>query len=383
MSIDFPSTPTVGQVFNPTPRRYRAAAANVWNSDDYSALTRNRLVNGSMIMSQEWGDASAGSTWTPGGSGWPADQWVGVWNYASGAQMLTHGYATDPSEPGYPGRNIVIYTNAARGLTSTAYAFIYQTIEGNRVADFLWGTPQARPAVLRFACMTVAPGLYSCGVQNNSQTKSWYQSFYMPTAEEWYEFVIPIPGCTTGVWATDNTGWGFVHISAAFEYYYMGGTAGVWGDGVFYSDHVFNFAGARDGYFRVSKVGFYLDPFGTGVAPTWVQPNYADEEKDAMRYWYKSRSHRGVWVGANVVGRAAVANPVIMRTAPSLGIAGALQVYDGVTGGGLSSIPTSYATTHNVEFDFYSTNAGHGVYRSGVIYNNTLDSDYVAASARL
>lgn len=387
MSVDFPSTPAVGQLFDSGTRRYRATAANVWTSDDLTAMTRNRLVNGAMLMSQESGDGAAGSVWTPGGSGWPADQWVGTWNYAAGAAMITHSYGAPFGEGGdahpWPCRACVIYTNAARGLTSTAYAHIYQYIEGQRIADFKFGTPNALPIVLRFSCMTVAPGDYTFAIHNHDSTRSFYRTFTMNAVDTWQEFVFAIPGDTGGTWKTDNTAGMLVALNAAFEYAYMGGTPGIWNAGTYYTDHVFNFAGARDGYFRISKVGLYLDPFGTGVAPAWVHPNYADEEKLAMRYWYKSRSHRGVWTGASSVGRASVQHPVIMRANPAAGIRGALQMYDGYTGGALASISSNYSNSHMSEIDCSSNNGGHGASRCCTIYTGTLDSDYIAMDARI
>ena len=282
MSVDFPSTPTVGQKYNSGTRRYRASATNVWDSDDYSALLRNRLVNPDMRISQQYPAGANVTGWTNVGSAYVADQWTAAWVWPAGYQWSAMSYAVTTSDGNaslvMPGHACIVHPNGNSPFGAASdFSMIYQRIEGLRVADFLWGTANARPVVLRFACAGEAGVSYSCGIKNIAENRSFFVRFTLAATSTWQEFVVAIPGCTDGVWATDNTAAMFVHFEGAVNTAYAGGTAGVWNANGTLTNSAFN--GHSNGWgFRIAKVGLYLDPFGSGVAPVWTQPQYAEAE---------------------------------------------------------------------------------------------------------
>jgi hypothetical protein len=152
--------------------------------------------------------------------------------------------------------------------------------------------------------------------------------------------------------------------------------------GGYYTDGTFTFAGGPTGHFRVAKVGLYLDQFGTGVPPVWVEPQYAEELIKCMRYWYRCYSPRGVWNGATNLGRASIAHPVTMRVNPGVTVRGAPPMYDGLVGANAAGISNNFSNTLMAEFEVGSTAGGFTVGRPGITYVNTVD-DYYAINARM
>ena len=197
--------------------------------------------------------------------------------FLGGATVTAHSYEPGVGEGGggpWPGGACVIYLSAANPLgAANHYAHMYQPIEGYQMADALWGTANAKPVVFRFMAMSVQPGTYSMTIMNTAQTHSFYQRFTIVGQNTWEEFVIPVPGCTIGVWPTDHTQWGFACVNGAFTTAYIGGAPGVWNTGMFYTDSAFNAFQGLAGYFRIAKMGLYIDPFATGAAPYWEFPH--------------------------------------------------------------------------------------------------------------
>jgi hypothetical protein len=349
MALDFPASPTLGQQFgswkwngtawdvlpdmlapaagdtppaNPTPGQiwYRADIGRtyIWYDDGSSAqwveiagggsaqataLRRNYLVNPAMQIAQETIAAVATGSY-------PVDQFM----LASGIATVT---AVKQPTSGPEGLSALAtsLSTAKPSLAATDTWHLSQSIEGLQVAQFLWGTSNAKPAVLRFWAFSNQAGTYTAYVKNNAADRSFLAPFTL-AAGAYKEIVVPVPGDITGTWASDATRWGLIGWSLAAGSTYHTGVPG-WQSGANPIQIIgnTNLAQAAGNAFYVANVGFYLDPDGTGRAPPFVTPDFGEELLRCQRYW----GQYGFTLQASAAG--ILQNgffPTSMRTTPSM-----------------------------------------------------------------
>jgi hypothetical protein len=83
MAIDFPSSPTEGQIHNVSPGKSFIYRSGVWTSAPMNtALPKNYIVNSAMQISQQNGRISSTTTGT-----FIADQWQTYWPPPSDATV--------------------------------------------------------------------------------------------------------------------------------------------------------------------------------------------------------------------------------------------------------------------------------------------------------
>jgi hypothetical protein len=244
-----------------------------------TAQARNRIVNGAMQISQEWGSA-AGTA-----QGYhAADQWPMTY-VTSGTVTAVQVQAVTPN--GSQNRLRLSVTVADASLAATDLAQFYQMIEGIRIADFVWGSAAARQVILRFGWKSPA-GTYTIALQNGAGTRSYIASFTISAGQANTDTTqtFVIPGDTIGAWPT-----GAVRSLVLVVLIACGssrqGVAG-WQAG-----DVTTLAGTTNGLatagnvFELFDVGLYLDPNATGVPPPWQMPDEAQELAACQRYWIK------------------------------------------------------------------------------------------------
>jgi hypothetical protein len=243
-----------------------------------TAQTRNRLVNGGLQVSQEYGRAAVTAT-----NLYIADQWRCEW----GGGLTGSSYASEVGPPKY----IRMYSSAVNAVGS-AYGFLVQPVEGIRIADFGWGAAGALPTVLRFkAKSSVANLVFSAGLRNGANTRAFFRNFTASaTSNAWQDFVMPIPGDITGTWPVDT--------SAAMQVLFTGMAtvglqtpAGVWAAGNFIAaTGIGNVFSAAAQWLDIAEIGLYLDPLNTGVPPRFEMPDEAAELLACMRYWERTQN---------------------------------------------------------------------------------------------
>jgi hypothetical protein len=171
-------------------------------------------------------------------------------------------------------------------LTAGDYHQIVQMIEGIRVADFLWGTAQARQAILRFGWKSPA-GTYSISVLNGAANRNYIANFTIAAgqANTDTEQVLRIPGDTTGVWPVDTSRGMYVRFVTATGTTYGNGVAG-WQAGAA-SGTALNTNGiaTAGNVIELWDCGLYLDPLNTGTPPRFEMPDEANEYIACCRYY--------------------------------------------------------------------------------------------------
>jgi hypothetical protein len=156
-------------------------------------------VNGSMEVSQQWGDGSmsAANTNTPIVDGWVLG--------SAGVQSLNAVRFADPA-PGSQRKSLLVYaspTNASPTVSDQAW--VSNRIEGYRISRLNWGTANAMPITIAFWMKANRAGNYSGAVQNGNNTRSYPFTITVNVASTWEYKVITISGDTAGAWAIDNT----------------------------------------------------------------------------------------------------------------------------------------------------------------------------------
>ena len=175
MALNFQDSPTVGQEFKPGPGNWKLGATGRWDRTNYEALFRNRLVNGSMLVSQENGTAAVTAN-----NGFPADQWQITWSGIPLQAALTTNNQTPSGIRNVPTFN---HVSAKAYLAASDWGILQQILEGARIADFNWGAAQAIPAVIRFSAKADTPGLYSLAIRNAAATHSFICGIAMMAAQ--------------------------------------------------------------------------------------------------------------------------------------------------------------------------------------------------------
>jgi len=347
MGFNFPNSPTEGAVYTaPTGQQY-TFTNGVWLQTGFAytplltAQPYNRVVNGAMLISQENGNtASAPSL---GNNYYPADQWTAVWNLATGTAQSVRNLAPALNNDPY----IQIATSPGATLTTAHYAALRAPIEGVRVADLNWGTANARQIIVRALLHSAGGGTFTLRIGNAPlpPTRSYLKEFTLAPAT-WTEIVAIIPGDTTGTWTSTpgDTALGMiVDFTAGAGSTYKASGVG-WQAGNFYAGpNQTNFLATASGALNLARVGLYLDPNNTGVAPPWQMPDYAQELAACQRYWCTQH----LSMGGSAVGNMNVgfALPATMRVLPAAALLAAGSV-SGMTNLSLqmSSVKAGYFT---------------------------------------
>ena len=219
-------------------------------------------------------------------------------------------------------------TPAKPTLVTSDFAMFQQPIEGQKIAEFLWGSADAKNAVLRFEMHTsqTGGGTYGLCVRNTVANRSFLAKFTIPQAV-WTEVSIPIPGETTGSWPVD-AGASMVVQFAPVAGPSMVGPGEGWQTSSYAAPPGCTNGAAVVAIHYYKKVGLYLDPYKTGVAPPFVVPSYSDELARCQRYWYKGANIKGACVGTAAFNEACMEHPVQMRIKPVVALSGSVRVHD-------------------------------------------------------
>jgi hypothetical protein len=387
--LDFPASPTLGQVFNPTRGlNFVADSAGKWKRQAGMALPSNRIINGSMLVSQQNGTTAAPANNVTGGTGYfAADQFFTSWDFTGGGGTFSSANYDTITGSSVEFKTVYINcTSAPTSLQAANIALISTKIEGSKIADFNWGVAGALPVILRFMVVCGIAGTYSVRVANATQSRSFIAQFTV-AANVFTEVIVPIPGNPDGpgIWTRAETAamridW----VAAAGSNWY--GVAG-WQTGNFYAlSGQTNGLATTSGIMHIGGVGLYLDPNNTGVPPPYQSPSYDDELKECMRYWYKAYAMTGVVGGATISYRTGMVHHVPMTNnpvpVPSL-VGSTLRLYDGTVAPNLSSVANTSSVLSDTIVSSQATASGLTPGRPGMILCDGAETNYVAINGRM
>jgi len=286
-----------------------------------SAMFRNRIINGAMVIDQR----NAGAAVTSNGA-FPVDRFT-VSNGTDG----TFSAQQDSSVPaGFTKSTKITITTADTSLAATQNLSFLQRIEGFNVADLNWGSANAKTVTLSFWVRSSLTGTFGGALRNNDTNRSYPYTYSISVADTWEYKTVTITGDTSGTWATDNnTGINLIFgLGAGVD---RSGTAGAWNS---------NTNSSATG--AVSVVGtinatWYI----TGVqlevgssATSFEYRQYGTELQLCQRYYYNIFGTAsdfqafgcGVWL-SSTVGKVLIDLPVPLRVVPTLEAA-SLRLFD-------------------------------------------------------
>ena len=245
-----------------------------------SAVFRNRIINGAMVIDQR----NAGASVTPTDGQYTLDRWK--------AQLSQTGkFSAQQSTTSPLGFvNSQKFTSlSAYTVSSSDYFNIAQYIEGYNVADLGWGTANAKTVTLSFWVYSSLTGTFGGSIINATNNRSYPFSYSIPVANTWIQASVTIVGDTTGTWATDNTSGPQIRWSLGTGSSRQG-TAGAW-----VSSQIFSVTGEQQ-IVATNGATFYITgvqlEVGTNATSFDYRP-YGTELALCERYYWQ-------WNGGNV-----------------------------------------------------------------------------------
>jgi len=325
-----------------------------------TAETWNRIVNGGMVVTQETA-RDTGVT-----SGYIVDQWS-FHQTSAGSPVASSNTSMIPDDPDVLATvRINTYTPADTSVAAGDFVMVRTGIEGNRVADFKWGTALAKPAVLRFTARATMAGTFCVAIRNWTGTIVSFVKKCVIAAETTTKYAFPIPACLIGTWPDDTSGSAALQITFTI----MAGSNfhapdGVWTTGSFLAtSDITNWMATTSQSLNISNVGLYRDPDSTGVPPSWQATSYAEEFHLCQRYWQVANAVGNMFSGNVTSGGVYYASRpwvVPMRTTPAIT----------ATNGGNAAFPAtvgSFNGNHLAWWEGRTANASAG----GLFYSNII-----------
>ena len=277
---------------------------------------KNRIINGAMVIDQR----NAGASVTAVDGVYTLDRWVA---YSSIASKYTIQQTPSATETGFATRVGAGFTNylaatvgASASVTvgSTDYFMISQKIEGFNVADFAWGTANAKTVTLSFWVYSSLTGTFGGALQNSAQNRSYPFSYSIASANTWTQISVTITGDTSGTWLITNGNGMFVRFGLGIGTTYSG-TAGAWSGSVLYAP-----TGAVK-VIETNSATFYI----TGVqlekgstATSFDYRPYGTELALCQRYYTALTLLNYTGFHYSTSGYTGVPLPVSMRTTPTV-----------------------------------------------------------------
>jgi hypothetical protein len=155
-------------------------------------------INGGMAISQERGFGTG--LVCQNAAGYTHDGFLAV---AQGAPTIT-GYPTTTTLPGFVNQfAVTILTPYVSTLAAADAAYVYQPIEGLRIARLAWGTANAQPVSIGFWAWCALAGSITLGVINGANNRTYLFDVVINTANAWQWCSVTVPGDVTGTWTTD------------------------------------------------------------------------------------------------------------------------------------------------------------------------------------
>jgi hypothetical protein len=296
---------------------------------------KNRIINGAMVIDQR----NAGAAVTPTSSGTYAyitDRW-GI--YVSQNSKLVSQQAAGVTLSGFYNA-LYIASSSAYSILSSDIFVLRQVIEGNNIADLLWGTASAHTVTLSFKVYSSLTGTFGGSLMNSAGDRSYPFTYSISASNTWTTISITIPGDTTGTWLTTN-GIGIrVHFGLGVGSTFSG-TAGAWAAAGYYS------ATGATSVVGTSGATFYITSVQLEKGSTATAFDYRPYELQlCQRYYEKSYdqatvpgtvSTLGMFTsirGNGVAGTSMTfkvskrATPTMTAYAPSSGTAGSGRDYN-------------------------------------------------------
>lgn len=317
---------------------------------------KNRIINGAMVIAQR----GTGTTSTA------FVNQVDQFQLATNAGTFTFGQSN--TAPNNYINSVLVTNTASLTPSGTNYYSIRNVIEGLNIADFAWGTANAKTVTLSFWVRSSVTGTFGGSVFNGSVNRSYPFTYAISSADTWEQKSITIAGDTSGTWATDNTAGMYIEWALGTGSTYQG-TAGSWA-GTRYQG-----ATGQTQWSTTNNATFYLTGVQLEVGSTATSFDYrpyGTELALCQRYYYlhakgypKPVANATNYLATQMYG--VLHFPTEMRTAPTISATSGTNYYIFYRNTGANyfnslgleaSSPTAYAFYNSTEISGTAGDAG-------------------------
>lgn len=343
--LDFPSSPAVDQVFgSPGVRGWKWNGTAWVRTGGKTALERNLIINPAMQISEQNGDTASAAV-----DYYMADQWLASSIALTGVMSSARVPVATPK--GSPYRLRMSVTTAMASLSGGTAVQFAQRMEGFRIAGLGWGTAQGSYSVVQFGFKAPA-GTYALNIRTRPTAyRLWASPIVVSSAnantDQYYTYTVaPDPGYA---WLSNSEASATIGVTIAAGSTSLIDPVDTWVDnpgGV----SKFGVLGQTNGVatvgnvFELFDVGWYSDPYRTGIAPEFQMQHFEDDLRECQRYWYRLYGSRGV-VASATIGYVTGNHMVPMRANPAVSVVGAPRAFDLSTAPTITGISHSYSDT--------------------------------------
>jgi hypothetical protein len=343
----------------------------------------NRIINGDMRIDQR--NAGAAVSISTTSDVYTLDRWAAAGQSADGVFSVQQ----DTSAPASFTNSLkVTVTTADASIGSSQYYLMQQSVEGFNIADWGWGTANAKTVTLSFWVRSSLTGTFGGSLRGSFSTsvRSYPFTYTISAADTWEQKTITIVGDTSGTWATNNSTGVRISFSIGDGSDRLG-SAGTWATA--------NYSGATG---QTNLIGtLNATWFITGVqlevgsvATPFERRPFGAELSLCQRYYYKLSSNDGIFgVGYNsstTASQVITFFPTRMRTAPTAleqsGTANHYRVRHLATLTDCSSVPTFFVATDCTAWSTATVASGLTAGQGSFLRSNSA-SAYLAWSAEL
>jgi hypothetical protein len=348
-------------------------------SGQETAIGRNRIINGDMVVSQR----NAGASTTPTTNAtYNLDRWRNSLTQSSKFSVQQNAGSVTP--PAGFTNYLGVTSTSAYSITSGDIFGQIQVIEGFNISDLGWGTANAKTVTLSFWVRSSLTGTFGGSLSNGGASRSYPFTYTISSANTWEQKTITITGDTSGTWNTTNGVGILLNFSLGTGSTYSG-TAGAWAGSEFYSaTGATSVVGTNGATFYIT--GVQLERNTTATPFEWIP--YSTELALCQRYFNTSYFGSGSAVGtatttnqvawiAQSTGNyngIALTLPVQMRVAP------AITTYSGLNGssGNMNTVSTTISaaalTASTTSFNVFANNVATS-YSSNLYFHYTASSE--------
>jgi hypothetical protein len=352
---------------------------------DLGISGKNRIINGNMVIDQRNAGASVNTS-----NAYPVDRFQ--YQNDSDATVTLQQSSTAPA--GFSNSLQVTVSTADASVGAAQYSMITQRIEGYNIADFNWGSANAKTVTLSFWVQSSVTGTYGGVLNNNGSARSYPFTYAINAANTWEYKTITIVGDQSGTWNTTNSSgiqlrWTFGCGST------YAGTAGSWSTNTYFgATGTTNLISTLNATWYIT--GVQLEVGTQATTFTTAGGSYGAELALCQRYCinYKS-SDAGVYMryGSGYANSATnleinVHFPVTMRTNPSLTVTSTASNYGIYVAGGVnacSTVPALDSSSDNPSVSTVNATTASSFSSSGggSILSNNNTTSYMLFTAEL
>jgi hypothetical protein len=160
---------------------------------------KNRIYNGQMAIDQR--NAGASVTVNSTGQAYPVDRFFGTGQSSDGVFTLQQS-STAPA--GFVNSVVATVTTADASIGATQNYLFRQRVEGYNIADFNWGSANAKTVTFSFWVRSSLTGTFGGTLHNGAGDRFYPYSYTISAANTWEQKTITLAGDTTGTWETTN-----------------------------------------------------------------------------------------------------------------------------------------------------------------------------------